>query len=125
MVVSALVHRADPSFHVAEHDAFAFPRSQYVLFHAVARRSRSSSATPSPRDGSLLAGVGVAYPFSLRALLGALVRPPCRVVFVALPARAEHGMCRYVAGLWAALRRHRFLAVREDGGAALAGVERA
>lgn len=71
-VVSALVHRAHPSFHVAEHYAFAFPRSQYVLFHVVAAAITLVVRDPELATRLLLAAVGIAYPFSLRALLGAL-----------------------------------------------------
>jgi hypothetical protein len=71
-VVSALVHRADPSFHVAEHYAFAFPRSQYVLFHVVAAALTFVVRDPEIATRLLLAAVGLAYPFSLRALLGAM-----------------------------------------------------
>jgi hypothetical protein len=71
-VVSSLVHRADPAFHVREHYAFAFPRSQYVLFHLVAAAITIVVRDPELATRLLLAVVGIAYPFSLRALLGAL-----------------------------------------------------
>ena len=51
-VVSSLVHRADPSFHVQEHYVFAFPRSQYFL---LPRRCgvRARASRPGDRDAPL------------------------------------------------------------------------
>jgi len=71
-VVSSLFHHSDPAFHVREHYAFAFPHSQYVLFHLVATAITMVVRDPELATRLLLAVVGIAYPFSLRALLGSL-----------------------------------------------------
>jgi hypothetical protein len=71
-VVSSLFHHGDPAFLVREHYAFAFPRSQYVLFHLVAVAITFVVRDPELGTRLLLAAVGIAYPFSLRALLGSL-----------------------------------------------------
>jgi hypothetical protein len=83
-VVSSLFHQADPAFRVREHYAFAFPRSQYVLFHVVAAAITMVVRDPELATRLLLAAVGLAYPFSLRALLGALRMDRRLAIFGAL-----------------------------------------
>lgn len=70
-VASALAHLGDPSFRVAEHYAFAFPRTPYVLFHLVA-----AALTFVFRDAELVARgllvvLGLAFPLAMRSVLGA------------------------------------------------------
>jgi hypothetical protein len=83
-VVSSLFHRSDPAFHVREHYALAFPQSQYLLFHLVAAAVAMVVRDPELATRLVLAAVGLAYPFSLRALLRALRADERLAIFGAL-----------------------------------------
>jgi len=83
-VVSALVHWRDASFRVAEHYAFAFPRSQYLLFHLIDAGVAFLVGDAEIATRLLLVAVGVSYPLSLRSLLAAIGGDRRLAVFGAL-----------------------------------------
>lgn len=70
-VASAFVHWNDPSFRIAEHYVVAFPKTPYILFHAVAALLAWALGSAEIAVRVLLVLAGIALPAATRALLGA------------------------------------------------------
>lgn len=89
--ISAFQHFHDPSFRIGEHFTIAWGESQYFFYHLIG--AALAKLTGSARFGNLLllASVGVAYPFALRALLRALDRDQ-RLALFAPPLFFSHAL---------------------------------